>query len=77
MLDLKTAKLVMNKVNQYCGGPNITLEDAVRMQPLPQHCSMSGCTVLGLQRGDISILVWIQFNETLGTLIRNVRTIEW
>ena len=33
----------------------------------------SGYTILALQFGDLTILVWVQFSEKLGVMVRRVK----
>lgn len=77
MLDIKTATLVKNAINKEMNGEIATLEDACRMQPISQTTYGSGYTILALQYGDLTILVWIQFSEKLGAMVRKVKTQAW
>lgn len=74
-MDMNTAKTVMNSVHKE--GFNISFEDACRMQPVPQGTRTGGYTVLSLQKGDLTILVWVQFNAELGVIVRKVRSQVW
>lgn len=75
MLDIKTATTIMNAVNRE--GFNISLEDAVRMCPITQSVKSTGYTILALQRGNCTILVWVQFDEKLGVMVRGVKCKSW
>lgn len=79
MLDIKTAKIIKKAINenQATCSFQITLEDVCRMQPVSVITCGSGYTVLGLQYGDVTILVWVQFNETLGVCVRSVKAQCW
>ena len=77
MLDIKTATLVKNAINKEMNGEIATLEDACRMQQISQTTHGSGYTILALQYGDLTILVWIQFSEKLGAMVRKVKTQAW
>ncbi len=37
----------------------------------------SGYTILALQFGDLTILVWVQFSEKLGVMVRRVKGQAW
>ena len=77
-LDRKSAAIIRKAI---CDHLKTTDEPGIeaiyRMQPLFQTTNGSGYTVLGLQHGDVSILVSVQFNEKLGTIVRNIKTMTW
>lgn len=77
MLDIKTATTIRNSVNKYFSSTNFTLEEACRMEPLPGSTKGSSYTVLGMQRGDLSILAWVQFDEKLGVMVHKVHAQPW
>lgn len=79
MLDIKTAKLIKKALDDFYApyANRIDLEDICRMQPVPVTTKGSGYTILALQCGDCTILVWVQFNETLGVCVRAVKTQAW
>lgn len=78
MLDIKTATVVQKAINEHFSSSNpISLEAVCRMQPIPQNTSGSGYTILGLQLGDLTILVWVQFSEKLGVEVRKVNAMPW
>jgi len=47
------------------------------MQPIAVNTKGSGYTILGIQYGDLTILVWVQFDEALGAKVRAVKTQAW
>ncbi len=78
MLDIKTATVIRKHINKELGPEAISLEDVCRMEPLPVTTrSSSSYTVLGLQYSDLSILVWVQFSEELGVIVRQVNFRSW
>lgn len=78
MLDIKTATLVRKAINKHFSSPDmVSLEAVCRMQPVVQNTSDSGYTILALQYGDLTILVWVQFSEKLGVMVRRVAAQAW
>ncbi len=78
MLDIKTATLVRKAINKHFSSPDmVSLEAVRRMQPVVQNTSDSGYTILALQYGDLTILVWVQFSEKLGVMVRSVKGQAW
>ena len=78
MLDLKTATIVRNAINKHFSTPEtISLEAVCRMQPIVQNTSGSGYTILAMQYGDLTILVWVQYSEKLGVIVRGVKSQAW
>ena len=78
MLDIKTATIVRKAINEHFSSPDmVSLEAVCRMQPVVQNTSGSGYTILALQYGDLTILVWVQFSEKLGVMIRRVKGQAW
>ena len=77
MLDINTAKLVKGAIDKHFGKEIIDLENVCRMQPVPVNTKGSGYTILSIQYGDLTILVWVQFSETLGVCVRAVKTQAW
>ncbi len=78
MLDIKTATIVLKAINEHFSSPDmVSLEAVCRMQPVVQNTSGSGYTILALQYGDLTILVWIQFNEKLGVRVIRVKSQAW
>jgi hypothetical protein len=79
MLEIKYAKLILKaiKENTATSAFPVTLEDVCRMQPVPVVTGCSGHTVLGTQCGDVTILVWVNINETLGVCVRSVKAQCW
>ena len=55
----------------------VSLEAVCRMQPVVQNTSGSGYTILALQCGDLTILVWVCFNEKLGVIVNRVAAQAW
>ena len=47
------------------------------MQPVVQNTNGIGYTILALQSGDLTILVWVQFNEKLGVMVKSVKAQAW
>ncbi len=78
MLDIKTARIVREAINEHFSSPNmVSLEAVCRMQPVVQNTSGSGYTILALQFGDLTILVWVQFDEEQGVIVRSVKAQAW
>lgn len=78
MLDIKTATIVRKAINEHFSSPDmVSLEAVCRMQPVVQNTSGSGYTILALQYGDLTILVWIQFSEKLGVRVIRVKSHAW
>ena len=77
MLDIKTAKLVKDAIDKHFGKEVVDLENVCRMQPVPVNTKGSGYTILSTQYGDLTILVWVQVNATLGVCVRAVKTQAW
>lgn len=78
MLDIKTATLVRKAINEHFSSTDmVSLEAVCRMQPVVQNTRGSGYTILALQYGDLTILVWVQFSEKLGVIVRGVADQAW
>lgn len=78
MLDINTAKLVKKSIDdKYNGNGPLTLEDVVRMEPISKGGKGGSYTIVASQFGDLTILVWLQFNEKLGVCVRAVKTQAW
>lgn len=77
MLDINTAKLVKKSIDdKFNGNAPLTLEDVVRMEPISKS-DKGGYTIVASQFGDLTILVWLLFNEKLGVCVRRVKTQAW
>lgn len=77
MLDIKTANLIKDVIDNKVAAGIVTLEDVYRMEPIQVSTKSSGYTILGTQFGDMTILVWVQFSESLGVCVRAVKTMKW
>ena len=78
MLDIKTATIVRKAINEHFSVPDmVSLESVCRMQPVAQNTSGGGYTILALQLGDLTILVWVQFCEKQGVVVRKVNAQAW
>ena len=78
MLDINTAKLVKKSIDdKFNGSGPLTLEDIVRMEPISKGGKGGSSTIIASQFGDLTILVWLQFNEKLGVCVREVQTQAW
>ena len=79
MLDIKNAKLIKEAIDKHFAPHKspVDLETICRMQPVPVNVKGSGYTILSTQYGDLTILVWVQINETLGFTVRAVKTQAW
>lgn len=79
MLDIKTAKLIKEAIDkEFAPHENIVdLESVCRMQPISVNARGGGYTIFGIQCSDLTILVWVQFNETLGATVGAVKTQAW
>lgn len=77
MLEKAIASAVKEAVKNSLG-IDITWEETCRMQPVAQSPHSAGLTILALQKGDLTILVWLKFNEVLGCVqIVNVKSCAW
>ena len=76
MLEINNAKTIMEAVKKVLD-IELTLEEACRMQPIPLSPEMRGYTILALQRGDSTILVWAKFSVVLGICIEKVKNCTW
>ena len=76
MLEKNNARAVREAVKKVLG-IDLTWEEACKMQPIVQTPHGAGLTVLALQRGDLTILVWVKFDEVLGICIENVKSCAW
>lgn len=76
MLDMKSAKLIRDAINKYFDNKVIDLENVCRMQPIQVNTN-GGYTILGIQRGDLTILVWVRFGEISGLNVLGVKALEW
>lgn len=78
MLDTKTATLVRKAINKHFSSPDmVSLEAVRRMQPVVKNTGGNDYTILALQFGDLTILVWVQFSEKLGVMVRKVESQAW
>ncbi len=77
MLDIKTAKLVRKAINEHLGAEQVSLNAVCKMQPVMQGTTCYDFTILALQYSYYTILVWIEFDEKLGVIVRCVQTIAW
>ncbi len=78
MLDAKTAKMVMEAVNKGDGvhyGNIISLTDARRMTSI-EISENGGYPVLAMQKGDMTILVWIR-NDGEDLNVARVKFVTW
>lgn len=77
MLDINTAKIIKQALDSkwYKNNCPLTLEDVCNMQPI----SRAGIayTILASQYGDLTILVWVQFDEKRGVVVRLIKTLAW
>lgn len=75
MWKIETAQLVKDAINKDCR-TKITVEDICRkMQPINVITS-SSCNIFAIQRGNITILVQIEFNGQEVNIL-DVKEIEW
>ena len=78
MLDIGTATFVHKAINEHFATLDmVSLEAVCRMQPVVQNTGSSGYTILALQFGDLTILVWVQFDEEFGVIVRSVKVQAW
>ncbi|MBR6614072.1 MAG: hypothetical protein IKK84_04830 [Clostridia bacterium] len=76
MLDISTAKLVKKAIDDHFKKEVISLESVCRMQPIEVNMRSDGYTILAIQHGDLTIMVWIQIGD-VGTIVRAVKTQAW
>ena len=78
MMSIEDAKVIKNAVNNslFDGETVLSLEDAAQMQPIPGSRGSDSITVLALQYGDLTIMVWVQFAQ-MGMRVRKVRKQAW
>ncbi len=78
MLGIEEAKTLRNAINcmLFKGKIVVSLEDVAQMQPVPGTRISDSLTVLGLQLGNKTILVCVQFHE-IGMRVRDVQVVEW
>ncbi len=77
MLELSTAKIVRKAINKHLGAEQVSLNAVCKMQPVMQGTTCDDFNILALQYSYYTILVWIEFNEKLGVIVRDVQTIAW
>lgn len=83
MLDIKTARCIKEAINNRIG-ISIAVEDVCKMQMQPSTTSNTQLpseidmfpTILGIQWGAWTILVWIEFNDS-EIMVREVQKLEW
>ena len=54
----------------------LTMEDVAQMQPIPGTRMGDSLTVLAIQYGDSTILVWVQFMD-YGLYVKKVKRQAW
>lgn len=78
MLDINTAKIIKKAIDEnFNGNGPITLEDIVRMEPIQKSGIGGSYTILATQYGDLTVLVWLGYNENLSMCVRKVDTHKW
>ena len=76
MLEKNDARAVKEAVKKVLD-IDLTWEEVCRMQPITQTPHGPGLTILALQRGDHTILVWIKFSDVLGICVEAVKSCTW
>ena len=77
MLAIEIAELVMDAVNTKVAPGMLTMEDALKMETIPQNSKLGGHIILALQKQNLTILVWIQYNKIDGAYVKHVQTCSW
>lgn len=83
MLDIKTARCIKEAINNEIG-ISIAVEDVCKMQPititsstqLPSEFNIFP-TILGIQWGTHTILVWVEFPNDSEIMVREVQMLDW
>lgn len=83
MLDIKTARCIKEAINNKIG-ISIAVEDVCKMQPIAITSSTRlPCefhifpTILGIQWGKWTILVWVEFPNDSEIMVREVQMLNW
>lgn len=78
MLAIKDALMIKNFVNGFLfeGEDVLSLEDAANMHPIPGARHDSSYTILSIQVGTQTILVWVQFTDR-GLRVRGANKQSW
>lgn len=75
MLDINTAKIVKAGIKKELD-IDLTLNDICRMQPIPTH-ERGGYTILAMQCGDLTILVWVWVDENGSVRVTRAKRVSW
>ncbi len=75
MLDFNTARIIKAAIKKETG-IDLYTNDVCRMQPIPRHES-GGHSILAIQCGDLTILVWVYVDEAQGLRVVKVKTCAW
>ena len=78
MLDHSLAMNILEAIREHYAPytTDISMKDVCRMQPV-SLCEEGGYTILAMQRGDLTILVWVQYNKLNHPVVRSVKTQAW
>ena len=77
MLDIETAKSILDDIREQTDMKLLTLEDVCHMQPVPVAPNGSGHTIFAVQHNDQTILVKVKITEDSGVSVRKVQTLYW
>ena len=77
MLDLRIAQAIMDELEKEGRNGLLKPEDVCRMQPIPTAPTRNGYTILGVQRGDATVLVWLHFENYSNIKIKKIQVIGW
>lgn len=78
MLEHSLAMAILDGIRDFYSPctTDISIKDVMRMQPV-SLCEEGGYTIYAMQRGDLTILVWIQYNKLNHPVVRAVKTQAW
>lgn len=77
-MSIKDSKKIQKAINEHFSTNTISLEAVGRMQPVTKNSKDGNdYTILALQYGDLTILVWVQYDEKNNVIVRNVKAQAW
>ena len=75
MLDLFTGKIVKQDLDRK--GFMLPLEDVMQMNIISKAGNKEDCTIFAIQRGNLTIMVWLKFDARKGVKVIDVKTQAW
>ena len=76
MLDLFTGKVVMRALEMR-GFTTLTLEEVIQMSLVPKAGNEGDCTIFAIQRSNLTIMVWLQYDARHGVKVKDVKKLTW